>query len=82
MSLLMSGIDQLILLAKAYGNAEGVEASTVSWRVFGDTKKLGALLDGGDINVRRYEKALRWFAENWPPSAAWPSSVPRPAVAA
>lgn len=78
----MSGIDQLILLARAYGTAEKIETSTVSWRVFGDTKKLDALLDGGDINVRRFERALRWFSDNWPEAAEWPEAVSRPKKAA
>lgn len=78
----MSGVQQLLALARAYGQAEGIESSTVSWRVFGDTKKLGALEAGGDINVGRFERAMRWFASNWPASAAWPREVPRPATEA
>ncbi|MBI5111329.1 MAG: hypothetical protein HZA68_05055 [Rhodovulum sp.] len=74
----MSGIDQLLLLARAYGAAHGIEMSTVSWRVFGDTKKLGAIAAGGDIQVRRFERALRWFAAHWPAETAWPPAVPRP----
>lgn len=74
----MTGIDRLLALATEYARAEGIELSTTSWRVFGDTKKLDALVNGGDIQVKRYEKALVWFAENWPIGAKWPSSVSRP----
>lgn len=74
----MSGIDHLLLLARAYGAAHGLEPSTVSWRVFGDTKKLGAIEAGGDIQVRRYERAMQWFAANWPAGTDWPTDVPRP----
>lgn len=74
----MTGIDRLLALANAYATAESIELSTVSWRVFGDTKKLAALVDGGDIQVKRYERALVWFAENWPDGAQWPKVVSRP----
>lgn len=74
----MSAIDQLLTLARAYGLAAGIKASTVSWRVFGDSKKLADIEAGADIQVRRQERAMRWFAENWPSGAEWPSDVPRP----
>jgi hypothetical protein len=74
----MSGIDQLLELARAYAEAEGLELSTVSWRVFGDTKKFGAIETGSDIQVRRYEKAVRWFSAHWPDRATWPSNIERP----
>lgn len=75
----MSAIDQLLILARAYGDAAGIERSTVSWRVFGDTKKLAAIEAGADIQVRRQERAVAWFARNWPSGAEWPAGIPRPA---
>ena len=73
----MSGIDQLLALARSYAAAEGLELSTVSWRVFGDTKKLGAIETGSDIQVRRFEKAVLWFSDHWPQGLAWPDGVER-----
>jgi hypothetical protein len=73
----MSGIDHLLALARAYSEAEGIPLKTVSWRVFEDTKKLPRLLAGSDIQSRRLEKALEWFADNWP-TADWPAGVPKP----
>ena len=74
----MDGIAQLCTLARAYIAAEKVETTTLSWRVFGDTKKLDALFSGKDIQVRRFEKALGWFDQNWPDGATWPKGVTRP----
>jgi hypothetical protein len=74
----MSGIEQLLRVARAYGDLEGVPLSTVSSRALDDGKKLRALEEGADINVGRLERALRWFSDNWP-SGDWPSEVPRPA---
>lgn len=74
----MNAIERLLLLARAYGGAENLEPSTVSWRVFGDTKKLAALESGRDIQVKRLEAAIQWFSDHWPENADWPDSVPRP----
>ena len=74
----MSGIDHLLAVARAYGEAEGIPLTTVSWRVFEDTKKMGRLVTGSDIQSRRLEKAMAWFSENWPKDANWPATTPRP----
>lgn len=73
----MSGIEQLLTVARTYAALEGVPLSTVSSRALDDGKKLKALEDGADINVGRLEKALRWFSDNWP-AGDWPLNVPRP----
>lgn len=78
----MSGITQLLSLARAYADLEGVPLSTVSSRVLDDGKKLKALEDGADITVGRLERSLQWFSDNWPPSGSWPSDVARPAQSA
>jgi hypothetical protein len=63
----MIDMNALIARADAYKVAAGVtEDTTVSHRVFGDTKKLGALRRGGDITVRRFNAAMNWFDQNWP----------------
>lgn len=75
----MSGIDQILQVAKAYSRATDAGLTTVSWRVFGDAKKLRAMESGADIQVRRFERAMSWFSENWPEGAEWPADVVRPA---
>ena len=74
----MSVIGQILLLANEYGRSLGVGPHTVSWRVFGDSKKLSAMINGADIQVKRAEAAIRWFSDNWPEGAEWPTDVPRP----
>jgi hypothetical protein len=77
----MSGIEELLTIARAYGEAEGVPLSTVSSRALDDGKKLRALEAGADINVGRLERAMQWFSDKWPDGAAWPDGVSRPARA-
>ena len=72
-------IRHLIDLADAYRAAEtGIDDGQLSWKVFGDSKKLSALRNGRDITVSRYNAALGWFAQNWPDGAVWPVGIPRP----
>lgn len=73
----MSAINELLCVARRYGEIERVPLSTVSSRVLNDGKKLRALEEGADITVGRLEDALRWFSEHWP-DGEWPSDVPRP----
>lgn len=74
----MSAIDRFLLLARAYREATGLKTTALSWRLFGDSKKLGAIENGADIQVTRYERALQWFSDNWP-SEVWPIDAgPRP----
>jgi hypothetical protein len=77
----MSGIDQLLTVARAYGALAGVDTSTVSSRAFNDGKKLGALERGADIQVRRMERTMQWFSDHWPPDSPWPEGIPRPETA-
>lgn len=77
----MSGIEQLLTVARRYGELEGVPLSTVSSRALNDGKKLRTLEEGADINVGRLERALRWFSDNWP-EGDWPADVPRPLLEA
>jgi hypothetical protein len=76
----MSAIDQLLRLTAEYERAAGVDTVTASWRIFGDSKKLGALKDGKDIQVKRLEAALHWLSANWPADATWPEGIARPQV--
>lgn len=76
----MNQIEHLLAVADAYKTALRVEDVRVSTRVFGDSKKLGALRTGADITVSRFNSAMAWFSDNWPENAAWPRSVNRPFV--
>lgn len=78
----MTQIDHLLALADELKRVEPVEDKTLSFRVFGDSKKLTSLRSGSDITVSRFNAALLWFSENWPAGAMWPSEVARPEGAA
>lgn len=78
----MLQIAHLLDLADEYQRVTSVEDKTLSFRVFGDSKKLSALRGTSDITTGRFNGAVEWFSRNWPDGANWPSVLDRPKVAA
>jgi hypothetical protein len=72
----MFEIRHLLILIDAYKANTGLPDTTVSSRVFCDGKKITALRAGADLTTGRFNAAVKWFAENWPANARWPSDVP------
>lgn len=74
-------IPALLRLVDAYRVARGISDARVSTLVFNDGQRIDDLRSGKDIGTRRLSRAIQWFSDNWPPDAAWPADVPRPAPA-
>lgn len=74
----MLSVRDLLTLADAYRGTVPVEDKTLSFRIFGDSKKLAALRGESDITVGRFNDAMLWFSANWPEGLAWPEGVARP----
>jgi len=77
----MSHVQSLLRIADIYCAAKGVSRARVSTIVFNDGKILDRLASGSDLYTGRYERALRWFSDNWPAKTKWPIQIPRPAPA-
>lgn len=75
---IMDAINDLIRIGRLYAAHVGIESTTLSWRLFRDSKKFDALLSGSDIQVRRHAAAMAWLSANWPESLDWPDDVRRP----
>lgn len=73
-----SATASLIATSDAYCTAVGLSRSRVSTVIFNDGKALDRIDGGGDLTTRSFEKAMAWFAENWPADTAWPKGVDRP----
>lgn len=74
--------EQLIAVTEAYCALTGLSTSHVSKLALNDGKRLPSIAAGGDIATGRFEVAMQWFSNNWPPDAEakWPSGVVRPAL--
>ena len=71
---------KLISVADAYASARGLSRSRVSTIVFNAGLALDRIASGRDLNTGNWERAMRWFSENWPEGAVWPDDVERPQV--
>lgn len=78
----MLQITHLLALADEYQRVDRVADTTLSFRVFADSKKLAALRADGDMTTARFNLTVQWFSDNWPDGAVWPAGIDRPRVAA
>lgn len=74
----MQLVRSLMTLTDAYCAARGVSAATVSGIIFKNSRTLPRIRNGGDLATRNYERAVRWFGQNWPEGHDWPISSERP----
>jgi len=75
----MDFTSQLLTLAERYRAATEAPVGRVSLHALGDRRLLPGLIDGAlTVTLRRADRALQWFSDHWPASAAWPEGVPRP----
>lgn len=72
--------DQLVAVADAYCVARRLSRSRVSTIVFSTGVALDRIAAGRDLNTGSWERAMRWFSDNWPEGAEWPAEVDRPAT--
>jgi len=68
----------LIRLVETFAPHVGRSEATVSTWIARHARLFLRLRQGQSCTVRTYQKALIWFAANWPEDAAWPDGVPRP----
>lgn len=77
--------EQLIHVANLYaketdtrGRNGEISLAGISTKIFNDGKTLARVLAGGDVTTGSFERAIRWFSENWPADVEWPPTVLRP----
>lgn len=69
-------IDTILIIADCYREMAGIPAEkTLSYRIFGDSKKLEMMRSGGDLTVTRYNMAMSWFAHCWPDGQPMPAEL-------
>jgi hypothetical protein len=78
----MTLIEALLAVTRAYATATGLAEATISRRFLGGGSRAATLCAGGDMGALTIAKAIERFARNWPPGAAWPEGVERPAAPA
>jgi hypothetical protein len=70
--------NDLLCCADAFMALTGIpHDKTLSYRMFGDSKRLTDLRGDGDITVSRFNNAMRWLVQHWPEGAARPAVLGR-----
>lgn len=76
----MDNLSAFFNVFDAYVSATQMAEGTVSRLVLNGGSRASDLRAGrSDIGIRRLERGLQWFSDNWPDSAIWPEMVRRPA---
>ncbi len=70
--------DQLISVSDAFCDARQLSRARVSTIVFNAGSTLDRIASGRDLATGNFERAMRWFSDNWPEGAEWPKGVERP----
>jgi hypothetical protein len=69
-------IATLLNLSDRFRDLTGVaEEKTLSYRMLGDSKRLGQLRENGEITVGRFNGAMEWLASRWPPETDFPTEL-------
>lgn len=76
---MMTLTEKLIRIADTYCAHVRRSQSRISTIIFGDGLRLAGIAAGKDIQTRNFERAMAWFAANWPEGLDWPEGVERPA---
>ena len=69
---------QLLTVSETFAASTSLSESRISTMVFNDGKVLARLRGGADVTTCRFERAMEWFAGNWPSQVDWPAGVSRP----
>lgn len=71
----------LLTVARAYSDATGRSLARTATLIH-DTGALFKKLEaGGSCTIATYDKAMHWFAKNWPVDRPWPDGIERPQAA-
>lgn len=71
-------IRRLLAVIDAFLEAEPLKETTLSFRIFNDSKTISLLRNGADITTGRMQSAIEWMSDRWPSDARWPIGVARP----
>jgi hypothetical protein len=75
-------IDELRAVLARYQEISGHKPSTIGMHALNSPSffvRLGE--DDASVSTAMFDRAMIWFAENWPRAERWPRGVPRPTQA-
>ena len=70
---------ELIRVADAFAQSRCLSRSRVSTVVFGSGMVLERIASGSaDVKTGTFERAMKYFSDNWPDGTDWPEGIARP----
>lgn len=69
----------LVTLGVAMAKHQDRSLASISRCALNDPPALERLKNGiGSVTFRVYDRAIKWFLDNWPEDCSWPGAVVRP----
>jgi hypothetical protein len=68
----------LITLADQLSSHIGKSDATISNKIAGHARLFKRLREKNGCTLRTADRAMQWFAANWPADLEWPRDIPRP----
>jgi hypothetical protein len=75
----MDSRSALLAVAHAYSAATGRSLARVGTVIHDQGAFFKKLEAGHNCTMDTFDKAMRWFSDNWPSNACWPDDIRRPA---
>ena len=72
---MMNTNDLLSLIDQFAAASGGIKDTTLSYRMFGDSKKIRDLREGAGITLSRLNAALGWLSMHWPEGTGKPTAL-------
>ena len=74
----MTHREVLLTLFECYCRRAKLSEARVSSLVFNHGGRIARIRAGRDFTISSYERAMRWFSNNWPEGLSWPAGIERP----
>lgn len=77
----MIDLHDLFPLFDEFCRVAGISQSTLSSRLYRESKKISLMRSGGGLTVDRYNETVLYLDMNWPDGAVWSGRIKRPSRA-
>ena len=71
----MTLVQKILDITDRYCAARGVTEGTVGGIIFKNSRVFPRIRAGGDLTTSSYERALRWYRDNWPDGHPMPADI-------
>mgnify|MGYP000592279100 CR=1 FL=1 len=70
--------NHLLTVGARFGAIRKLEESTVGRLCASDARFFSRIREGQTFTIKKYDRVMAWFVDQWPEFSEWPANVPRP----